>query len=73
MMLIGMLYGCEIFGAPRVAIVAATHDLDATVPEGCVRVMPVSIDGVGITASPQVVPLLDAPLGDGSAGFVRAS
>lgn len=64
MMLIGMLYGCEIFGAPRVAIV------DATVPEGCVRVMPVSIDGVGITASPQLVPLLDAPPGDGSIGFV---
>lgn len=71
--MIGMLYGCELFDGPRVAIVAATHDMDATVPEGFVRVAPMSLDGVGITASPQVVPLLDAPPGDGSPGFVRAS
>lgn len=72
--MIGMLYGCELFdGEPRVAIVAATHDLDATVPEGFVRVMPVALSGMGIAASPQVVPLVDAPPGDGSPGFVRAS
>lgn len=68
--MIGMLYNCEIFSGPRVAIVAATHDMDATVPEGFVRVSPMSLDGMGITASPQLVPLLDAPPGDGSIGFV---
>lgn len=68
--MIGTLFGSPIFDGPRVAIVVATHDVDAAVPSGSVRVSPLAPNGDGLTPIPRTVPCLSSPPGDGSEAFV---
>lgn len=65
----GTLY--NVFDTPLTAIVVCDRARDESIPEGSVRVVAWTLLGVMIMA-PQVVPLVDAPPGDGAPGFVIA-
>ena len=69
MTIVGKLYGWQSYLAT--ALVVADHATHAdAVPDGSVMVAPLIPEGL---CPAMVVPLVDAPPGDGSAGFVRAS
>lgn len=67
--MIGLLYGGD---SPLTALVVADSARDPEVPAGHVRVIAYTLTGEGPTP-PRVVPVADAPPGDGSPAWVRST